>query len=678
VTWLSPGIAAIAAGIVIPALLALYFLKLRRQEAFVSSTLLWKRAVQDLQVNAPFQRLRKNLLLLIQLLALAAALMALGRPVLDFDSATESRRHVILIDRSASMNAREGDVTRLDLAKTQAKTLVEGLRQRQAFSIADASDQAMVVAFDRTAKVMCTFTTDKRQLREAIDAIEPSDGPSLLSEALAVARASAEPSEFSNNRTSVAPATIELFSDGRIADAATQSLGSEPFHFYRIGQAFDNVAVTALQARRGYEKPSEVELFVALSNYNPTAVDCDVELRLNGDIRSVRTVHIAGLRPAAGPGLPETPGQINVTFNFQDDAGGVIEIRQLRPDALPNDDTAWALLPPPRQLAVLLVTEGNLPLHAALKACPLQQLDVLTPAEFDARARDDAALATTYNVVVLDRHAPAVMPRGQFILFGAAPPDMGASLGQPGDDQYIVDWRSRHAVLQNVNLANLYVVKPPALALPRDAEVLAEFSHAPAVALLRKSGATVLAVGFNVLDSNWVYDYSFVIFLYNATAFLGMEDSPEAAMLKVGEPLAVTSLPPGQEATVRGPGLMVDLDKPLVADASGTVRFAGTTRAGLYTIQPDGGHPRRFAVNILDEQESFIAPADALHLGAGILAAADGSPRRGHLELWPYLAAVVLLLVCAEWFIYNSRAGSFRSRGGEEPLVRGNRSASSQ
>src|SRR5882757_1483901 len=107
-SFLNPVNAAIAAAIVSPLLLLLYFLKLRRREQAVSSTFLWKKAIQDLQVNAPFQKLRRNLLLLLQLLLLIALILALARPVANYRPGA-GKQTVILIDRSASMGSKDID-----------------------------------------------------------------------------------------------------------------------------------------------------------------------------------------------------------------------------------------------------------------------------------------------------------------------------------------------------------------------------------------------------------------------------------------------------------------------------------------------------------------------------------------------------------------------------------------
>src|SRR5436305_9759577 len=70
---------AVLAGIPV-GIIALYFLKLRRRPVQVPSTLLWRRSLEDLHVNSLFQRLRRNLLLFLQLLVVLLAMLALAGP----------------------------------------------------------------------------------------------------------------------------------------------------------------------------------------------------------------------------------------------------------------------------------------------------------------------------------------------------------------------------------------------------------------------------------------------------------------------------------------------------------------------------------------------------------------------------------------------------------------------
>src|SRR5580698_8855019 len=98
----NPMLWAILAGVPV-GIIALYFLKLRRRPVQVPSTLLWRRSLEDLHVNSLFQRLRRNLLLFLQLLAIFLAMLALAGPRIQ-GSSDQGERYVLAIDNSASMS----------------------------------------------------------------------------------------------------------------------------------------------------------------------------------------------------------------------------------------------------------------------------------------------------------------------------------------------------------------------------------------------------------------------------------------------------------------------------------------------------------------------------------------------------------------------------------------------
>src|SRR4026207_2349059 len=103
---------ALALGVIAGPIILLYMLRLRRREVQVSSTMLWQQLLRDREANAPWQRLRGNLLLLLQLLVLAALVMALARPFIEVPTVTTGRI-ALLVDASASMNATDVQPNRL-------------------------------------------------------------------------------------------------------------------------------------------------------------------------------------------------------------------------------------------------------------------------------------------------------------------------------------------------------------------------------------------------------------------------------------------------------------------------------------------------------------------------------------------------------------------------------------
>src|SRR5881398_2244234 len=135
---------ALALGALAGPVIVLYMLRLRRREVQVSSTLLWQQILRDREANAPWQRLRRNLLLLLQLLILAALVIALARPFVEVPTVTTGRI-ALLIDASASMNATDVQPSRFEAARQQALSIVDTLSEQDSLAVirvAEAPDVA--------------------------------------------------------------------------------------------------------------------------------------------------------------------------------------------------------------------------------------------------------------------------------------------------------------------------------------------------------------------------------------------------------------------------------------------------------------------------------------------------------------------------------------------------------
>jgi hypothetical protein len=749
VTFATPILAAIAAAIAIPTLVILYFLKLRRRDMEVSSTLLWKKAIQDLQANAPFQKLRNNILLILQLLALAAALLALAQPELRHRGVSTARR-IIMIDRSASMNATDGDAkpgeasqpptpaagdapspaaasttddptkphpSRLAAAKKKALELVTSLKEPGLFD--DKAEEAMVIAFDTSAVVVQTFTTNKDQLKSAIEGISPSDAPSSLGQAYDLARAYTGSKKFEDQVkeevngkpagfvASGPTATLHIFSDGRLPDAEKIQTAPEDSVVYHAVGASDapNLAITGLRAERSFDNPARVIIFIGLQSTDTTPRSVDAELTIDGQPQSIKAIKVAAAtqpigtdtarntpdtsnnqpdKPKVAPAKPRVvPGLGGVVFPIERVTGGVATVRLLvtERDALATDNAAYLTIPPAKRLSVVLVTNGNLFIKSALDGLGLSKFDIKSPEQYQAMLDkgEDGGVAQ-YDVAIFDRVLPTVtlsdkskgpgLPPGRSLVLGAVPPPpLGLLDDGPGDLDAIASYERDHLALRLASLDKITISKTRKVRIAPDTPVkkLAEFTKmGPAIVEITDVTRQAIVIPWDVADSDWPFDPGWVLFL--ASSVLHLSDTQAGALsegIRAGDTLT-TRLPPGSEKVrltpPEGAGDPVNLEQA----PDGTVSFGPIVRDGMYTVswegqatpldEPDGATARRrIAVNLLDPYESDIGSVDRLSLARDEYQSQTERESDLTRRLWPYLLLGALGVMMFEWFIYNRK-----------------------
>ena len=667
---LNPLTAAIAAGVAIPSLLLLYFLKLRRKEQPFPSTLLWKKSVQDLQVNAPFQRLRRNLLLFVQLAALLALLFALARPV-SFQRSPSAAQNLILIDRSASMAAHDAadGRSRLDEAKRRARDRVDSMPR---------SARAAVIAFDSSAEVVQSMTDDKQSLRNAIDRITQTDQPTRLKMAYTLAEAATGLNPELMKAGEAIPADMVVYSDGRVLDGNELSFRGhvtyEPIGSDQTG----NIAIVALSARRNYERPNEVSVFARLANYGPDPASADLELsvaEIDPANPSAENFVVRQTKEATSL-LPDrwtdqqrkdaekagTLARDSVEFKLDLTTAAVIRVEQKTTikDALGVDDRAQVVVPPPKRLGVLLVTDGNYFLEKAIDALGLERPATMSPADYDAKVPAD------YDVIVFDRHPPKKLPAaGNFIYFGCVPPNTplkqatdASGVPQFLTDVGVLDWQRDHPLLRTLNVSKVFAAEAMKLDVPPEAETIIEGTTTPLLVLYRTPRQTHLVCAFDLLQSNWPMRETFPYFLYNAMQFMALgsdmdvrEGYTPGAVPRIPRTNLLRAIGPGVTSiALVGPGGTRSVRVP----ETGDFVLPALDRVGLYHTEPIIPQYERIAVNLLDENESNVLPRDVAPGEVGTVDDIAGGKHR--VEWWWWLvAAVALPLLMVEWFIYSRR-----------------------
>lgn len=623
-------------------ILVMYMLKLRRREVQVSSTLLWHAVLRDRQANTPWQRLRRNILLFLQLLILLGLVAALARPAVAIPSVS-SGSLVVLLDASASMNSSDVEPTRFEAAQDVVRTLINGLSGNARMTLIQAGFQP---------KVLISAEKDRVELRRALQTAAPGNGEADWKTAFALA-AGAASAEKGNQ-----PAAIVIVSDGGLPETGLPPLPGE-VNYVPVGTSANNLAISALALR---EAGQYLELFARIANYSDQPRQVVLSIYRNEELLNSRTVDI--------PSDDQTPVSIQ---NLP--AGEAVFKARLEPvgtsekslDALPLDDTAFAVNQVLRNRRILIISKGNFFLEQVLSALPGVTAYRALPAPATEEGasggiqlpQETADNKNRFDLYVLDGILPTapdsnlpVLPEGSLLLINPPPNALFNVTGTFTDTQDAQV--AEHLLTQYLDWQNIHIAKAHYVQLPPWAESLVSSNGNPLVFAGETEGRRVAALTFDLHDSDLPLQIAYPILFSNLIDYLAPVQSVNAK----------ESMLPGDEVRII-PGSGVQ--EVAVASPSGTVYtfppsengllFTETGELGVYAVnflEEKSQTSEFFTVNLFSEIESNINLAETIQVGHTKIGASK-QEKLGKRELWPWFTLAAFSFLILEWWIYHRR-----------------------
>jgi hypothetical protein len=593
-----------------------YFLKLKRPRLEVPSLALWGRVMEDTRVNSPFQRFKRNLLLLLQLCLLCLLVLAAMQP---FIGAKEKRkdRLPVLIDCSASMAARAepGGASRLEAAKEKAHGLVAGLLPDQ---------ELCLVSFSRRARRLTGFTNDRRLLRDALDSIEVEDVPSDLEEALRLTQALASTASFDE---------VLLLSDGNLPEQADFDL---PFtlNFQRLPEAGPNFGITSLNAQRSAE--GDWDVFCRIEGSPGGELAATLELSRDGEVIEKRPVSLGGDEAE------------RLAFRIGGEKPCSVAVRLVPDgfDSLSSDNVAWLDLPAARPLSVFCP-----PSMAACRHALRAIRGVALYPEVDGESPD-----VHFDMVVTDRAEDAELGGRTFFRVGGVPEDAARLVSVREGGTRIVDWRRDSPLLAHVELADLVILQCPHSAEGVGEsdyenlgyEVLIHGHRGPLLLERREGDRLECHLLFHTDQSTLPYRVGFPVLLTNLVQVaMHQAGLAEARPCRTGVLPAMT-LEPDRVCRVSGPG---GIGREERSDVSGTLSGVPAPRVGVYEIA-GGGRTRRVGASLLSSSETSLVGVDELRFSE-LSVEASAATLEADRPLWWPLALAAFAFLLLEWWYFN-------------------------
>ncbi|HET7392283.1 MAG TPA: BatA and WFA domain-containing protein, partial [Candidatus Binatia bacterium] len=343
--WGFPHVLLLLAGAV-PLILLLHSLKPKGVKLDTTTLFLWERVLNQQRLATRLGwLLRKNLLLILQIVAATMLIAALADPALRHFGAL-SGDTVVVMDLSASMKATGSSGPRFEAARREFLSLIDGLASHQ---------KIMVIGAGAQPRLLQPFTADKKRLRQMARDITATDAPGRVKEAILFAHA------FLKRDT---PDRVVVISDGAFDGAEEYSRPAGHLRFIKIEGGNNNIGIVGFELRRHPERRSQVEVMVHVKNFTAKAARVPLTLAIGEKTLVQEFVDL------------EPNGREILIYPLESSPQGALVARLDIDDDFATDNRAYLALNDGPAVRILYVGPGNPFLTNLLRFFPHVQVNM--------------------------------------------------------------------------------------------------------------------------------------------------------------------------------------------------------------------------------------------------------------------------------------------------------------
>ncbi|MDQ2087187.1 BatA and WFA domain-containing protein [Herbivorax sp. ANBcel31] len=587
----------------VPIIIVLYLLKQRHEDFKVSSLYLWEEVIKDLEANAPWQKLKKNLLMILQILAVILFAFSLSRPFLsNFDSQTQNV--IVVIDTSMSMQAQEGSRSRFDDAKSNAREYVTSLRP---------DTRVTLISMGKNTIIEENLSSNKNNVINSLNAIE------VTNSALNI-----------NDAESIISSIVNQYPDTKVAVFGDQKffIDGVDMEFSDISREGENFAITMLSHT---VTENGITALSTIANYSKEDAKIPLSIYIDGNVFDARNVDV------------KKGESLNVYWRDLPRSANIIEVRIDKEDALLLDNTFWNVVGKGLDGKALLVSNGNVFIEKVLALSNQVDLYKTMP--------DETREFNGYELYIFDGFLPETIPEDGSIMVFNPPENQLFQVREEVEVPQIIELRGD--ILKYVKEFEFSIGESKILEVPLWAEEIIELNKGSGAFKGVYNNQRVLVLGFDIFKTDISMTPAFPIFMTDAVEWLMPSAIENIDNVNSGDSIEFNLHPGTEKAFVKTPtGEEIEIAPPFPARV-----FDKTNHPGIYTLVQntfEGEVEYKFSVNVPSRSESDI--------NKKVVGTVDGSDERieerdiiktgkniQFIFMW-----IIITVLLIEWWVYKN------------------------